>query len=254
MNLSTPDVCQSVAGHLHLDRSSTSRCSLVHFPLRCLVRASWGCSLWLSAHFLAPTVRADQTGGRSALWRAITRKAVNESSRWADCGMRRTRTRHPAPPSRVVPVPAGARNGQDRRRARAGADRGRPHVVPDVRAPAAGRGGIRRRGRGRRRRQRPQRGRRVVADVVLLDVQLPDGDGFRVTLELAAHEPPPAVVLDARSGCASKQRQPAHQPAEDQVEQAMRYPRDHAPQPIAAGHRPGPTFGTPRGCGAGRGS
>jgi hypothetical protein len=59
---------------------------------------------------------------------------------------------------------------------------------------------------------------------VLLDVQLPDVDGFRIALELAAHEPPPAVVLDARSSCASEQRQPAHQPAEDQVEQAMRYP------------------------------
>jgi CheY-like chemotaxis protein len=32
-------------------------------------------------------------------------------------------------------------------------------------------------------------------DVVLLDVQLPDVDGFRVALELTAHEPPPAVVL-----------------------------------------------------------
>jgi hypothetical protein len=35
----TLDVCQSVASHLYLDRSSTSRCSLVHLPLRCLVRA-----------------------------------------------------------------------------------------------------------------------------------------------------------------------------------------------------------------------
>jgi len=33
------------------------------------------------------------------------------------------------------------------------------------------------------------------SDVVLLDVQLPDVDGFRVALELASHEPPPAVVL-----------------------------------------------------------
>ena len=32
-------------------------------------------------------------------------------------------------------------------------------------------------------------------DVVLLDVQLPDVDGFRVALELTAHEPSPAVVL-----------------------------------------------------------
>ena len=32
-------------------------------------------------------------------------------------------------------------------------------------------------------------------DVVLLDVRLPDVDGFRVAVELAAHEPPPAVVL-----------------------------------------------------------
>jgi hypothetical protein len=57
----TLDGCQSVASHLHLDRSSTSRCSLMQLPLRCLVRAPLDCSPLL-AHFLAPTVRADQTG------------------------------------------------------------------------------------------------------------------------------------------------------------------------------------------------
>jgi DNA-binding NarL/FixJ family response regulator len=37
--------------------------------------------------------------------------------------------------------------------------------------------------------------RATLPDVVLLDVQLPDVDGFRVAAELAADPQPPAVVL-----------------------------------------------------------
>lgn len=37
--------------------------------------------------------------------------------------------------------------------------------------------------------------RRLLPDVVLLDIQLPDGDGFDVARRLAALERPPIVVL-----------------------------------------------------------
>jgi DNA-binding NarL/FixJ family response regulator len=37
--------------------------------------------------------------------------------------------------------------------------------------------------------------RRLAPDVVLLDVQLPDADGFAVAAELAAQDHPPVVVL-----------------------------------------------------------